>query len=66
MAFIFESIILTLILISSVTLVIDSPLADPEDSFIIFVSYLDNCFTVLFTLEAAIKIIALGFLVSNE
>ena len=65
-ASIFEGIILTLILISSITLVIDRPLARPDDPFIIFIGYLDNCFTILFTVEATIKIIALGFLVSNE
>lgn len=63
---IFEGIILSLILISSITLVIDNPLANPEDEFIIFIGYLDNCFTILFTLEAMIKIIALGFIVNNQ
>lgn len=53
-------------MISSITLVIDSPLADPEDPIIVFIGYLDNCFTVLFTLEAIIKIIALGFFVNNN
>lgn len=55
-----------MILISSITLVIDNPLADPDDPTIIFIGYLDNCFTVLFTMEAIIKIVALGFLVTNE
>ena len=63
---IFESIILMLILISSITLVIDNPLARPESEFIIFIGYLDNCFTILFTMEALIKIIALGFVVNNS
>ena len=62
---IFEGIILSLILISSITLVIDSPLRDPEDSTIVFIGYLDNCFTILFTLEAMIKIVALGFAMNN-
>jgi len=62
---IFEGIIMALIGISSVTLVIDNPLANPEDSSIIFIGYLDNCFTILFTLEAAIKIVALGFIFNN-
>lgn len=63
---IFEGIILFLIFISSITLVIDNPLADPESGLIIFVGYLDNCFTVLFTLEALVKIIALGFFFNNS
>ena len=62
---IFEGIILFLIFISSITLVIDNPLADPESGLIIFVGYLDNCFTVLFTMEAFVKITALGFLFNN-
>jgi len=61
----FEAVIMTLIIISSITLVIDNPLSDPDSSTIIFVGYLDNCFTVLFTLEAATKIIAMGFLFNN-
>ena len=61
----FESNILTLILISSVTLVINTPLSNPESEVILFVGYLDNCFTVLFTIEASIKIIAQGFLFNN-
>lgn len=62
---IFEGVIMTLIIISSITLVIDNPLTDPEAELIEFVGYLDNCFTVLFTLEALIKIIAMGFFFSN-
>jgi hypothetical protein len=61
----FESNILTLILISSVTLVLNTPLDNPKSEMILFVGYLDNCFTVLFTIEACIKIIAQGFLFNN-
>ena len=64
-ASIFEGIILTLILISSVNLVIDKPLNDPYAPSTIFLSYIDNCFTILFTCEALIKIIALGFFFTN-
>lgn len=56
---------MSLIIISSITLVIDNPLTDPSSSMIVFVGYLDNCFTVLFTLEGLIKIIALGFFFNN-
>jgi hypothetical protein len=61
----FEAVIMTLIIVSSITLVIDNPLSNPDSSTIIFVGYLDNCFTVLFTLEAAVKIIAMGFFFNN-
>ena len=62
---IFEGVIMTLIIISSITLVIDNPLKDPDGSDVVFVGYLDNCFTVLFTVEAMIKIVAMGFLFNN-
>jgi len=62
---IFEGVIMTLIIISSITLVIDNPLTDPEAPLIVFVGYLDNCFTVLFTLELVIKVVAMGFLFNN-
>lgn len=63
---IFEGIIMTLIFISSITLVIDNPRQDPYSDKIIFIGYLDNCFTVLFTIEALVKIFALGFLFTNQ
>lgn len=62
---IFEGVIMTLIIISSITLLIDNPLNDPQSNKVIIVSYLDNCFTVLFTLEATMKIIAMGFFFNN-
>jgi hypothetical protein len=62
---IFEGVIMTLIIISSITLVIDNPLSDPESSIIVTVGYIDNCFTISFTIEALIKIIAMGFLFNN-
>jgi hypothetical protein len=54
-----------LIFVSSITLVIDHPLANPDAADIILVGYMDNCFTILFTIEAIIKIIALGFFFNN-
>ena len=62
---IFEGVIMTLIIVSSITLVLDNGLSDPESPKIVFVGYLDNCFTVLFTLEALVKIVAMGFLFNN-
>jgi hypothetical protein len=57
---------MTLIITSSITLVIDNPLQDPEAPIIVFVGYLDNCFTISFTLEMMVKIIALGFMFNNS
>jgi len=56
---------MTLIIINSIMLAIDNPLSDPESNGIVFVSYLDNCFTILFTIECMIKIVAMGFLFNN-
>lgn len=63
---VFEAIIMTLIIVSSIMLVVDNPYVDPESDKIVFVGYLDNCFTVLFTIEALIKIIAMGFFFNNQ
>ena len=57
----FESFIITLIIISSITLCIDTPLVDPTSIFAQVLSYVDIMFTVLFTIEALVKIMALGF-----
>lgn len=62
----FEGIILTLIIISSVSLIIDNPLQNPEADHIVFVGYMDNCFTMLFTMECIIKIVAMGFIMNNQ
>lgn len=65
MAKTFDAVIMLLILISSLTLVMDGPLSNPNSSFIVNVGYLDNVFTVLFTIEATVKIIALGFIFNS-
>ena len=62
---VFDGVIMNLILVSSITLVIDHPLANPDSPDIILVGYMDNCFTILFTIEAVIKVVALGFFVNN-
>jgi SNF family Na+-dependent transporter len=63
---VFEGIIMTLIIVSSIMLVVDNPFKDPESNQIIFLGYVDNCFTILFTLEALVKIIAMGFMFNNS
>lgn len=63
---VFEIIIMTLIIVSSIMLIVDNPYIDPESDSIVFIGYLDNCFTVLFTIEALIKIIAMGFFFNNS
>ena len=63
---IFEGVIFSLIVISSITLIIDNPLADSDLDYIVFFGYVDNGFTIFFTIEALIKIIALGFVFNNK
>jgi hypothetical protein len=63
---IFEGIIMLLIIVSSIMLVVDNPFKDPNSDQMVFLGYLDNCFTILFTIEAVIKIIAMGFLFNNQ
>lgn len=58
----FDNIILVLIILSSITLVIDNPLQDPQSQFKQVLKVIDVVFTVLFFIEAAIKILAHGFL----
>lgn len=60
----FERFILFLIITSSIKLAVDSYTSEyPEDSIVSKVSlYFDYTFTALFTLEALIKVIALGFI----
>ena len=42
-------------------LTIDNPLYDQQSQFMLILGYIDIGFTVIFSLEAAIKIIAKGF-----
>ena len=59
---IFEGFITVMIILSSGTLMFYSPLVDPESQIIRTIDILDIVFTMIFLAEAAIKIIAYGFL----
>lgn len=58
---VFDNLVLILIVASSITLVLDNPLNDPEGNLNRSLVLIDVFFTVLFTIEASIKIIAKGF-----
>jgi len=58
---IFEGIVITLILASSVLLWVDTPLSNPHSILFKILKNLDYVFTFLFLIEATLKIIALGF-----
>eukprot|EP00198_Chlamydomonas_reinhardtii_P012138 XP_001701475.1 voltage-gated Ca2+ channel, alpha subunit [Chlamydomonas reinhardtii] len=57
----FETVILGLIVLSSITLALDSPGLDPDSQLAQALRYLDYIFLGAFTLEAALKIITFGF-----
>jgi hypothetical protein len=56
----FDKLVLVLIFFSSLLLVIDSPLANPEAPATISLAIIDFFFTLTFTVEAGLKIYALG------
>lgn len=57
---VFENIVMLLIITSSILLAIDNPLNDPDSKFNETIKIIDQIHTVLFTIEAMIKIIGLG------
>ena len=62
----FKGIILTLIVISTGTLALESPLDDPEGDKVQILEKIDIFMTAAFTIEAAISIIALGFIFAGK
>ena len=62
---IFDNMVLVLIILSSVTLILDNPLDEPTSPLKTTLYYVDMIFTLLFTLEALIKIIGKGLLYSS-
>lgn len=63
---IFETVIILLIVASSIMLAIDNPLMDPEDPVKKNLKIVDSIFTSIFTLEAILKILALGFWINGK
>ena len=61
----FENVIMMLIFPSSIMLMIDSPLLDPNSKFVKAIFIIDMVHTTLFTIEALIKIIGRGFFHNN-
>ena len=62
----FVNSILVLIVISTITLALESPLDNPEGDKLKILSYIDYFMTIAFTIEALIKIIAKGFLFAGK
>lgn len=57
----FENFILFVIVLNTILLILDNPLEDPEGTVSKVLSYFDIIFTVIFTIEAIMKIVAMGF-----
>ena len=58
----FENLVLLIIVVSSIVLLIENPLDDPNSNLSQTTALLDQIFTFLFLLEAIIKILAFGFI----
>lgn len=63
---VFDNIILLCILISTVCMAVDSPLADPSNVFTQIVRAADEVFAVIFIVEMVIKLIALGLIWGHD
>ena len=57
--------ILSYILISSVMLALDNPLADPNGSLMTVMRYLDMILTSIFLCEAVMKMISFGLIING-
>lgn len=62
----FKNTILVLIIISTITLALETPLDDPKGDKIRVLNQIDLFMTVAFTFEALVKIIAVGFLFTGK
>lgn len=62
----FDPFILFLIIFTTLTMTLDSPLNDPASNVSIFLANTDIVVTILFSLEAAFKIIVFGFLFNGK
>ena len=61
----FEDVVLVLIILSSIMLAVDNPIFDPNKPLMVVLKYIDIVFTLLFTIEASIKVIANGCIKNN-
>jgi hypothetical protein len=59
---VFDNFILVCILLSTLCMMLDVPLADPRSPLSVFIKYADTIFAIIFIIEMTIKLVALGFL----
>lgn len=62
----FESFILLLIGLSSVFLILDNPLNDPNSGLVTFLAYSDIVLTSFFLMESLLKIISFGLIANGD
>ena len=62
----FDTIILILIGISSISLALDNPFNDPEGFLAISIGYVDIFLTFCFTVEMAVKVLSIGFIYHDD
>ncbi|KAG4062064.1 Sodium channel protein type 4 subunit alpha B [Phytophthora cactorum] len=56
----FDSVVLILVTVSSITLAIDNPLQNPESTLATGLKRLDTFFAIIFACEMVVKIVAMG------
>ena len=61
----FDTTVLSLIIVSSILLAVDTPLLDPDSTLSTVLTILDIILTSLFTLEMLIKVVMMGFVVGK-
>lgn len=62
----FDAVIIVLILVSTTTLAFEHPLENPESENMQVLEQIDIGMTAAFSLEATLKIITLGFLLNGK
>lgn len=62
----FDYFVILIIIISAVQLAIDTPLRDPESSFKKTLDLIDLCTTLIFIIEAIMKILAFGLVLNGD
>lgn len=62
----FEWIMLVVICISTVQLAVDNPLDNPDSGFKTALATMDYIISLIFTMEAILKIISTGFLMNGS
>ena len=62
----FSNAVLVSIMISTLILILENPSYDPHSTFMLTLEILNNLMTLVFILEAVIKIIVYGFILNGE